>query len=88
MEETLVGFREHPRRLLHVGLPRRRLRWHYRSRREPLIAFSNRHFYDNELVTFPERARHRAIPPPSGSSTCPMGGGSRDPAAASMLWKP
>ena len=36
-----------------VGLPRQRLRWHYRSRREPLIAFSNRHFYDSELVTFP-----------------------------------
>lgn len=36
-----------------LGMPRRRLRWHYRSRREPLIAFSNRHFYDNELVTFP-----------------------------------
>ena len=36
-----------------LGLPRRRLRWHYRSRREPLIAFSNRHFYDNDLVSFP-----------------------------------
>jgi hypothetical protein len=36
-----------------LGLPRCRLRWHYRSRREALIAFSNRHFYDNELVTFP-----------------------------------
>jgi len=36
-----------------LGMPRRRLRWHYRSRRESLIAFSNRHLYDNELVTFP-----------------------------------
>lgn len=35
------------------GLPRRRLRWHYRSRREALIAFSNHYIYDNELVTFP-----------------------------------
>ncbi len=35
------------------GLSRRRLRWHYRSRRESLIAFSNRHIYDSELVTFP-----------------------------------
>ncbi|MDR2706255.1 MAG: DUF4011 domain-containing protein [Planctomycetaceae bacterium] len=34
-------------------LPRKRLRWHYRSRRESLIAFSNRHIYSNELVTFP-----------------------------------
>jgi very-short-patch-repair endonuclease len=36
-----------------LRLPRPRLRWHYRSRREPLIAFSNHHFYDDELVTFP-----------------------------------
>ena len=38
---------------LAADLPRRRLTWHYRSRREMLIAFSNRHFYDGELVTFP-----------------------------------
>jgi very-short-patch-repair endonuclease len=36
-----------------LGLPRRRLRWHYRSRREGLIAFANRFIYANELVTFP-----------------------------------
>lgn len=36
-----------------VGMPNKRLKWHYRSKREPLIAFSNRHFYDGELVTFP-----------------------------------
>jgi very-short-patch-repair endonuclease len=36
-----------------VNMPTKRLRWHYRSRREPLIAFSNRHFYDGDLVTFP-----------------------------------
>ena len=30
-----------------------RLKWHYRSRYEPLISFSNEHFYDGELVTFP-----------------------------------
>ncbi|MEU8797757.1 DUF3320 domain-containing protein [Spirillospora sp. NPDC048819] len=29
------------------------LSWHYRSRHEGLIAFSNRRFYDNGLVTFP-----------------------------------
>ena len=29
------------------------LRVHYRSRDERLIAFSNEHFYNNELVTFP-----------------------------------
>ncbi len=32
---------------------RRRLKWHYRSRCESLIAFSNRSFYDNTLITFP-----------------------------------
>ncbi|MFD7617716.1 DEAD/DEAH box helicase [Streptomyces sp. NPDC059802] len=32
------------------GLP---LRWHYRSRHENLIAFSNHEFYDNTMVTFP-----------------------------------
>ncbi|MGD0767001.1 MAG: DUF4011 domain-containing protein [Tepidisphaeraceae bacterium] len=36
-----------------LGMPRQRLKWHYRSRRESLIAFSNRHFYSNELITFP-----------------------------------
>lgn len=30
-----------------------RLRWHYRSRYEQLITFSNRNFYDSDLVTFP-----------------------------------
>jgi REase_MTES_1575/AAA domain len=29
------------------------LDWHYRSRDESLIAFSNRHIYSNRLITFP-----------------------------------
>jgi very-short-patch-repair endonuclease len=33
-----------------------RLRWHYRSEDERLIAFSNEEFYDRDLVTFPGRA--------------------------------
>lgn len=32
---------------------KRRLKWHYRSQHESLIAFSNKHFYENELVIFP-----------------------------------
>ncbi|NDW06049.1 DUF4011 domain-containing protein [Jiella pacifica] len=32
---------------------KRRLRWHYRSQHPALIAFSNREFYDRELVIFP-----------------------------------
>ncbi|MFJ3715950.1 DUF3320 domain-containing protein [Streptomyces sp. NPDC090057] len=29
------------------------LRWHYRSRHENLITFSNHEFYDNSMITFP-----------------------------------
>ena len=39
-----------------AGLPSRRLRWHYRSRHESLISFSNHHYYENGLVTFPSAA--------------------------------
>lgn len=31
----------------------RSLKWHYRSSDESLIAFSNSHFYDGNLITFP-----------------------------------
>lgn len=34
-------------------MPSGELRWHYRSRHESLIAFSNHRFYDHRLVTFP-----------------------------------
>lgn len=33
--------------------PQLRLKWHYRSRFEQLITFSNKNFYDNDLITFP-----------------------------------
>ena len=35
------------------GLPTLQLNWHYRSRHESLIAFSNWNYYGNQLVTFP-----------------------------------
>jgi len=35
------------------GVPALRLKWHYRSRHESLIAFSNHHYYNNSLHTFP-----------------------------------
>ncbi len=38
---------------LASGAPSQRLRWHYRSRHHSLIAFSNRHFYDDSLLVFP-----------------------------------
>lgn len=34
-------------------LPQKTLKWHYRSKHESLIAFSNKHFYNNALNTFP-----------------------------------
>lgn len=36
-----------------VFRPARRLKWHYRSKRPNLIAFCNRHVYDNDLIVFP-----------------------------------
>ena len=36
-----------------IGMPQKMLLWHYRSRNESLIAFSNAYFYDNRLYTFP-----------------------------------
>ncbi len=39
--------------LMTHGLRHKRLQWHYRSRHEGLIAFSNRQYYDNDLLTFP-----------------------------------
>lgn len=38
---------------LGARLPQRRLSWHYRSRHESLIAFSNHRYYDGDLITFP-----------------------------------
>ncbi len=38
---------------LGIGLPVKTLRWHYRSRHETLITFSNDRFYNSALVTFP-----------------------------------
>ena len=40
-------------RCLDSGLLQRRLTWHYRSRDESLVAFSNRHYYGGRLLTFP-----------------------------------
>ena len=38
---------------LGIGLPVKTLRWHYRSKHEDLIAFSNHRFYDDTMITFP-----------------------------------
>ena len=38
---------------LALTMPSKHLLWHYRSRHESLIAFSNARFYENKLMTFP-----------------------------------
>lgn len=38
---------------LALSMPQTSLLWHYRSRHESLIAFSNMKFYGNRLLTFP-----------------------------------
>ncbi len=52
------------------GLPSLHLRWHYRSRHESLIAFSNFQYYDNRLLVFPSPQRGgmgvQLIPVPNG----------------------
>lgn len=40
------------------GMAMRMLRWHYRSRHEHLIAFSNPFFYEDQLITFPSADLH------------------------------
>ena len=43
-----------------VFRPSRRLRWHYRSKHGSLIAFSNNHIYDDNLIVFPSADTARA----------------------------
>lgn len=38
--------------------PTKQLSWHYRSRSEELIAFSNDAFYDSRLITIPQAKKH------------------------------
>ena len=38
---------------LAISMPQQHLLWHYRSRHESLIAFSNMQYYENKLFTFP-----------------------------------
>jgi len=38
---------------LAISMPQEHLKWHYRSRHESLIAYSNMKYYDNKLYTFP-----------------------------------
>src|SRR5690554_5446269 len=44
---------------LALSIPSKHLLWHYRSKHESLIAFSNSNYYENKLLTFPS-PDHRA----------------------------
>ncbi|MBR6687286.1 MAG: DUF4011 domain-containing protein [Clostridia bacterium] len=52
MEDDVTDF-ESILDICSTAFPQKRLKWHYRSRFEQLIAFSNKNFYENDLVTFP-----------------------------------
>jgi transcription elongation GreA/GreB family factor len=61
-DEDEVGAVEGAESILDISKflfqPVRTLRWHYRSQHESLIAFSNRHFYDDKLIVFPSAHGH------------------------------
>ena len=46
---------------LEAFLPNLMLEWHYRSKDDRLIAFSNEHIYNRRLVTFPSARADQAI---------------------------
>ena len=46
---------------LAARLPCKRLGWHYRSRHESLITFSNHRYYGNSLLTFPSTSQRMAV---------------------------
>lgn len=59
-EEDAIGYES----LLDMMIPFVRgfhLNWHYRSRSEELIAFSNHYVYDDRLVTFPGAGLEKSI---------------------------
>ncbi|MBI3681089.1 MAG: DUF4011 domain-containing protein [Acidobacteria bacterium] len=66
--------------------PVRRLRWHYRSRHQSLIAFSNHEFYQGDLVIFPSPFHEDSS---LGVKYRPVSGGvfenSRNPREASVV---
>lgn len=82
-ESAAAGFES----LLDMMLPFARsfhLNWHYRSRDEALIAFSNHWMYDNKLVTFPgvggpTAVRHSLV------NHVPEGDGQEESSSAEVL---
>ena len=52
-DEELAPLESILRECYRINMHNIMLRWHYRSKSESLIAFSNRHIYNNNLNTFP-----------------------------------
>jgi REase_MTES_1575/AAA domain/Protein of unknown function (DUF4011) len=52
-EDTLDEMESILDECLAAGMTSHTLNWHYRSKHESLIAFSNHHFYGDKLTTFP-----------------------------------
>ena len=52
-EDAMVDLESILDECVSASIPRRSLDWHYRSRHDSLIAFSNSRYYDGKLVTFP-----------------------------------
>lgn len=44
-----------------AGFPQKMLNWHYRSKDESLIVYSNYHFYENHLFTFPSSDQNNPL---------------------------
>jgi len=60
-EATVEDFESILEQFQAAGAPSAQLRWHYRSRHESLIAFSNATYYDRELLTFPSPDTDRTV---------------------------
>ena len=71
---------------LALGIPERHLLWHYRSRHESLIAFSNSMYYQNRLCTFPSPdAMERKVRLVRTSGSYDRGGTKRNVSEAKAL---
>ncbi len=51
---------------VQARVPRHWLSWHYRSQDESLIAFSNRHYYEGKLSSFPAPRTGASVPGADG----------------------
>lgn len=69
-----------------AGIPKRSLDWHYRSRHDSLIAFSNSRYYGNKLVTFPPpQTRESAVKWRKIESVYAKGSGQTNPGEAKAI---